>query len=1272
MGRDLCVNCSTGMSRDLCVYCRQPFTRKDKGWNRFRVARITSENTWTTVFGKPALYKPSSFICRTCYKFLVSNTRPAKSTRGLNKKRSLVRILKAGNPRPKREAKATAKPNPANDGADVPEERTDNDTLATAPAEPETEVPEEGSEDDTLATPPAETDVPEEIIEDDVEEIMEDDVEEISEDDVEEIIEDDVEEIIEDNTSATPPANTDVPEESTEGDTPPAESAIQLPELHYSKDVSTVGPPPKNWQWVLVPVLRPCDPKKATPPQRSVEGHTRTKGQKKKSQIQGPVLHAPVSGGDKAPQEKNKGASSSTAATAQKKKYLLVGPLPHGPDQGSDRARQKKRVSFTISAREILKRYDSPNLLPHGPVSGGDKVPQGTTKRKPTLPTILSPKRRKQSVMTQRTLPRAPDTDGGKAPSTLPLVKRWTSQMKQNSASNTGGDKAPQENTKSDSTTTPSARRRKQVLTPGGGKNALESRGLTTPSRLLKNGEDANLERSIPFSSSLPNEHSEDDEVVYRPLPQPKSMKETAIDYIEASKYRLAFKKLCEESPQAKKALLAVAQEMIRKEVKAMRSKEHKSRYSQPFSMGNVKDFRWDELVDETEKDMPITFGCISAILPSTERIKEHMGRLKGKIGAKRDMTDKEAQAYLNRRLGQMVAIGLFTNRPRIFKFVQTCMGFELWRQGASTKVFRMLNHSGITLCIATATAYVESLTENHDEKLKEWKKTFEVTLGIIPTNPGTTQGIETVLEHLQQYLPASVRGGGANPTLVSGNESAIKGVLQAQRVRADRETWQERLDGYIPVPQEYDKEILFLQDSNNVFFDGKSASAKGTIAQLKNEFNYNFLRKEVLQNVQEAWDMYEFVTEGYSLLCALKFCGTSSLHEVPASFPATGSRHDKLLWVKTVAQRVVDFVYHEPKRSSIQLAANAYSDNTDNEREAAVLCCRCRAVKDEEMIVCCNAMCPTPWYHLSCAKLTAAPEDDWFCCNKCLKSPSYTYCLCKRKEDARGGTRMVQCAQQENCRGHEWYHYGCIGLQDTDVLPEKWYCGEECALDAENDDHVLNHSRALTLEGLRHLARQAAVRTGNGPVMVEDWKIDLLSFWSRRHPDYLANAHYFLACVGGFAPKNIIQSLIWNRVVNINGRRKGNFGMDYVSKQISRDYKGTVKSYYGKVTDKHAEQLAKVSGPCGHVLGEMFSGDGPASILKTPCRKRAEILYKKDVESFVHGNQGSALFSYLPCREHRGFEEFDGREVLRDPQKLGHKLKALSRRLDTLRRGER
>ncbi|XP_072171936.1 uncharacterized protein [Diadema setosum] len=654
----------------FCVNCRQPFTRKYKGWNRFRVTRITSENTWTTLFGKPALYKPSSFICRTCYKFLVSNTRPAMSITHYG--RSLMRILKG------------AKPNPANDGADVSEEKTDNDTL-------------------TLATPLAEpeTDVPEEIIEDDVEEM----------------IEDDVEEIIEDDTSATPPANTDVREERTKGDTPPAESAIKLRELHYSKDVSMVGPPPKNWQWVLVPVLRPCDPNKATPPQRSVEGHSSTKGQKKKSQIQGPVLHAPVSdgdkapqettkgnssstssakeknrylilgpyhqvsdedrapqekttddssttpsteqqkglptqgplppatvaGGEKAPQEKNKGASSSPAATAQNKKYLLVGPLPRGPDQdedrapqekttddssttpsteqqkglptqgplppatiagadkapqeknkgassstaataqnqqylhvgslprgpdqGSDRARQKKGVLFAVSSRDILKLSDSPNLLPQAPVSGGDKLPQTTSKRKSTYSTILSSKRRKQSVLTHRTLPRAPDTDGGKAPSTLPLAKRWTSQMKQNSASNTDGDKAPQENTESDSTTTPSARRRKQVLTPDDGKNAPESRGLTTPSHLLQNGEDANLERSIPFSSSLPNEHSEDDEVDDRPPPRRKTMKDLAIEYIIASKYRLAFKKLYEESQQARKAFLAFAQEMIRKEL---------------------------------------------------------------------------------------------------------------------------------------------------------------------------------------------------------------------------------------------------------------------------------------------------------------------------------------------------------------------------------------------------------------------------------------------------------------------------------------------------------------------------------------------------------------------------------------------------------------------------------------------------------------------------------------------------------------------------------
>ena len=79
-------------------------------------------------------------------------------------------------------------------------------------------------------------------------------------------------------------------------------------------------------------------------------------------------------------------------------------------------------------------------------------------------------------------------------------------------------------------------------------------------------------------------------------------------------------------------------------------------------------------------------------------------------------------------------------------------------------------------------------------------------------------------------------------------------------------------------------------------------------------------------------------------------------------------------------------------------------------------------------------------------------------------------------------------------------------------LISDIWYCSERCELGQEDDDHVLNHTKGLLANGLQHLARRAAVRTGNGPAIVDDWKMDLLQFW-KLHPKYFINAHYFLAC---------------------------------------------------------------------------------------------------------------------------------------------------------------
>lgn len=87
-----------------------------------------------------------------------------------------------------------------------------------------------------------------------------------------------------------------------------------------------------------------------------------------------------------------------------------------------------------------------------------------------------------------------------------------------------------------------------------------------------------------------------------------------------------------------------------------------------------------------------------------------------------------------------------------------------------------------------------------------------------------------------------------------------------------------------------------------------------------------------------------QFVTEAYTLLCALKFCGTSSLNDIPDSFPAKGTAEEQLQWVKSVAQQVVDYIYQEPDKSSVQVAAEAYKNEASEGTDDALGYCLCKS----------------------------------------------------------------------------------------------------------------------------------------------------------------------------------------------------------------------------------------------------------------------------------------------------------------------------------------
>lgn len=53
------------------------------------------------------------------------------------------------------------------------------------------------------------------------------------------------------------------------------------------------------------------------------------------------------------------------------------------------------------------------------------------------------------------------------------------------------------------------------------------------------------------------------------------------------------------------------------------------------------------------------------------------------------------------------------------------------------------------------------------------------------------------------------------------------------------------------------------------------------------------------------------------------------------------------------------------------------------------------------------------------------------------------------------------------------------------------------------------------------------------------------------------ANCFFMASGIGGFAPSDIRNNLIWNRVINVTGKPGGNIGMDLGTEHINMDYEG-------------------------------------------------------------------------------------------------------------------
>ncbi len=82
-----------------------------------------------------------------------------------------------------------------------------------------------------------------------------------------------------------------------------------------------------------------------------------------------------------------------------------------------------------------------------------------------------------------------------------------------------------------------------------------------------------------------------------------------------------------------------------------------------------------------------------------------------------------------NCRCITVLSMVLHSHEPNAYKFLQTSVGIEMWRQGASQKLFRTMNFIGLSMSAAMSRTQVDRLIINHDAVILAQKKLIEVYL---------------------------------------------------------------------------------------------------------------------------------------------------------------------------------------------------------------------------------------------------------------------------------------------------------------------------------------------------------------------------------------------------------------------------------------------------------------------------------------------------------------------------------------------------------------
>lgn len=196
--------------------------------------------------------------------------------------------------------------------------------------------------------------------------------------------------------------------------------------------------------------------------------------------------------------------------------------------------------------------------------------------------------------------------------------------------------------------------------------------------------------------------------------------------------------------------------------------------------------------------------------------------------------------------------------------------------------------------------------------------------LGVLLRNENILDEMIDILESLQKYVPVKrttenfyVDGEGEisleidhfSHVLNGGDQLSNARVRGSQGIRANSSTGSDRLEGFVPVIEDWHAKVILLKSVWARLYKTSSSSDCGTLYQLRNVINRRNVVSRPENDVNSCEEFFILIVKAYTIVAAMNVFGMSEITDFPVEeiFPTLTKEEEKSSIIESAASVIVE-----------------------------------------------------------------------------------------------------------------------------------------------------------------------------------------------------------------------------------------------------------------------------------------------------------------------------------------------------------------------------